>query len=629
MQRLLSILIYALTGLIGLAAFASPFMQAVSGGDGGDGVVLTAVLLTLSLAILLLEVQGAAVNAKTVAALGVMVAMTAVLRFIEVAIPGPGGFSPIFVPIILGGYVFGARFGFLLGTMTLFTSALLTGGVGPWLPYQMFAAGWVGLTAGILKRVASGERRVASGIASPELVEGRAADGKRTIIMLAAFGFGWGLLYGAIMNVYFWPFVTGFQPAASVGDGIRRYATYYLLTSLWWDLGRAIGNAALLLLVGGAAIRVLGRFNGRLQFKVASGEWRVASEPTQTRTPAHPQTRTLATRPTRHSPYSPLAWLTWVLAAAVVAMMVRNPLYSVLLIAVFRLVGQACARPNAGFRLPFWRITAVILLFSTLFNAFSVHIGQTVLFTLPAAWPIIGGDITLEAAAFGFSNGLLLLALMAAFLAFNTAVSLSDLTRLTPRALHDMGMVVLIAITYLPETHRHLQRIREAQAARGHKLRGLRDWRPLLVPLLVGGMERAMNLAEAMAARGYGATADRRLSLRYQAGLLGGLLLGFSGWGLTFTDWARAGWLLLAIGAALFILMLRRLGRQSPHTRHRPRPWTRWDSAMVATALTPLALALIGGGALAWSPYPAITPPPFDVAAGMAMLLFVFPVIKR
>ena len=85
--------------------------------------------------------------------------------------------------------------------------------------------------------------------------------------MLTAFGFGWGLLYGAIMNLYSWPFVTGFQPTGNIADTLRRYATYYVITSLWWDLGRAIGNGALILLVGGAAIRVLERFNGRLQFR--------------------------------------------------------------------------------------------------------------------------------------------------------------------------------------------------------------------------------------------------------------------------------------------------------------------------------------------------------------------------
>ncbi len=615
LQRLFSTLIYVITGAIGIAAFAYPLiLPALATGQNGSGELLTAVLLTLSLAILLLEVQGQSINAKIVAVLGVMVAMTAVLRFIEVAIPGPGGFSPIFVPIILGGYVFGARFGFLLGTMTLFTSALITGGVGAWLPYQMFAAGWVGLTAGWV-----GKWQI--------------TNGKWQIGVLAAFGFGWGLLYGAMMNLYFWPFIAGTNPA-STGDGIRHYLTYYVVTSLWWDLGRAIGNGALLLLIGKAAVQVLERFNGRLYFKFANVQVCKSASVQVGKSVSHLQICKHANMQTcKHahspSPFDVRAWLVWVLAAAIVTMTLRNPLYSVLLIAIFRLVGQACALPDTAFKLPFGRITAVVLTFSTLFNMFSVHIGQTVLFTLPSAWPLIGGDMTLEAAGFGFSNGLLLLALLAAFLTFNTAVSLSDLARLTPRALHDMGMVVLIAITYLPETHRHLQRIREAQAARGHKISGLRDWQPLLIPLLVGGLERAMNVAEAMAARGYGSTTDRRLSLRYQIGLIIGLLLSFAGWGMTFTATPIWGWPLLTIGTALFILMLHRLGKQSPHTRYRPRLWTKSDWGVLITPIFPL-LFIFGrdGIMLDWSPYPIVTIPPFNIFIGGLLLLFILPALN-
>ena len=103
---------------------------------------MTTALVGLSVVALLVELQGRSLSAKTVAMLGVLVAVTSVLRFIEVAIPMPGGFSPIFAPILLSGYVFGGRFGFLMGSFTLLVSGLVTGTVGPWLPYQMFTAAW-------------------------------------------------------------------------------------------------------------------------------------------------------------------------------------------------------------------------------------------------------------------------------------------------------------------------------------------------------------------------------------------------------------------------------------------------------------------------------------------------------
>ena len=259
MQRILSFSIYAVAGLMGLAVFLYPFflpelaqVNEQSGVRGTEAPVLTTVLLLLCLVVLLIEVQGQAVSAKMVAALGVLVAITAVLRFLEVAIPGPAGFSPIFAPIILTGYVFGAKFGFLMGTMTILASSLITGGIGPWLPFQMFVAGWVGLTAGWLPHPTNPRWQLA---------------------WLVAWGFLWGILYGVIINLYFWPFIVGdgatsWQPGSTVWDGLTRYAAFYAAASLLWDMARAVGNVLLILALGLPTIRALVRFQSRFQFQV-------------------------------------------------------------------------------------------------------------------------------------------------------------------------------------------------------------------------------------------------------------------------------------------------------------------------------------------------------------------------
>lgn len=259
-QRLVTAALYLLTALIGMVALAYPFF--VSSFPTGqlsetalranETPLLATLLISLCLAVLLVEIQGQAAGAKTVAALGIMVAATATLRFIEIGIPGPAGFSPIFVPIILGGYVFGPRFGFLLGAMTMLVSGIITGGVGPWLPYQMFTAGWIGLTAGWLPHL----RRPAVEIA-----------------ILIAFGFLWGFIYGGIMNLYTWPYLAGdprltWTPGASAGDALRRYVAYYLATSLLWDSAAAAGNVLLLAALGLPTVRALTRFRGRLQYQV-------------------------------------------------------------------------------------------------------------------------------------------------------------------------------------------------------------------------------------------------------------------------------------------------------------------------------------------------------------------------
>ena len=57
--------------------------------------------------------------------------------------------------------MFGPGFGFVLGCTSLFASALMTAGVGPWLPFQMLVLGWVGMGAGLLPRRVTGRREIA------------------------------------------------------------------------------------------------------------------------------------------------------------------------------------------------------------------------------------------------------------------------------------------------------------------------------------------------------------------------------------------------------------------------------------------------------------------------------------
>ena len=319
------------------------------------------------------------------------------------------------------------------------------------------------------------------------------------------------------------------------------------------------------------------------------------------------------------------AWIVWAGAASVLAMLTRNPLYALLLILVARLVDAACGRPERGIALPWARLALVVLLLSAIFNGLFVHTGETVLGRLPESWPLVGGIITLEALVYGLTTGLVLLALLAIFVAFNHIVPVSDLVRLAPRAFHDLGVVMLVAVTYVPETVRHLSQVREAQAIRGHQIRGLRDWQPLLVPLLVGGMERAMGLAEAMVARGYGAAASRAQQPGMLLGLAVGLSLTLAGWLLALWRGA-AGWLLFAAGALLLAGLLWRQGRAVAHTQYRPHPWQPADTAIALASLLALALALWQGVSLmGYTPYPLVQLPPLSPIVGGALLLLALP----
>lgn len=262
-QQLLSVAIYTLTTLIGVVAFLYPFwmpavQQAAMMGQAhaNDAPLMLTLLVGVCFVVLLLEVQSQAVSAKLVALLGILVSINAILRFVEVAVPAPGGFSPIFFLIILTGYVYGGRLGFLMGTLTFLVSALITGGVGPWLPYQMFTAGWVGMSAPLCR---------------PTVWMLGGQNKWIEPLILAAFGGFWGLVYGMVMNIWFWPFVTGpveqyWQPGLGLVDILERYALFYVTTSLFWDSMRSVGNVVMILAFGLPTLQALRRFKKRFTF---------------------------------------------------------------------------------------------------------------------------------------------------------------------------------------------------------------------------------------------------------------------------------------------------------------------------------------------------------------------------
>jgi energy-coupling factor transport system substrate-specific component len=285
---LISAATLALASLLGLGAFLYPFFlpsvsQTGMMAHASDAPLLTVLLLVLCLVVIFASLTGrepkapyGQMTSKLVAVLGVLTAIAAVLR----AVPGPAGFNAIFLLPILAGYAYGPTFGFLLGSLSLLVSALIGGGVGPWLPYQMLSTGWVGMMSGWLPKLPRGQRQgsLPPGLSSRTGWHGQADQGATHVwepVMLAAWGAVLGLLFGALMNIWFWPFLAGgaqagqgWQPGMAVWATLRNYAAFYLATSLWWDLARAGGNALLILLFGGPILRVLRRFRSRFQFQV-------------------------------------------------------------------------------------------------------------------------------------------------------------------------------------------------------------------------------------------------------------------------------------------------------------------------------------------------------------------------
>ncbi len=264
-RRFLSLLTHILIFLVGFLSLLAPFILPQARNPGFQTAqlpVMVSSILLLCLILAFFEAQSSVLDSKVIAWLGILIAINTGLRFLENAIPGPGGFSAVFFLIILVGYFMGGRIGFLMGALTMFVSAIITGGVGPWLPGQMITAGWVGQSAALLRGLSKALRL---------------REKPTEIIAIALFSAIWGMLYGGIMNLWFWPFMApipgqNWSVTAGINENIAHYLAYYLATSLIWDITRAAGNVVLTFVLARPILKVFRRFMDRFSFEFLETE---------------------------------------------------------------------------------------------------------------------------------------------------------------------------------------------------------------------------------------------------------------------------------------------------------------------------------------------------------------------
>jgi energy-coupling factor transport system substrate-specific component len=229
----------------GVALFLWPFT-----GLGAPGAAAAvAVSLGCVLVLLAVEAMSRRLDTRGLAVIAAIAAIDSALRLALVS--GIGGFSPIFLLILCAGYAMGAEFGFLCGATTLLVSALVTAGVGPWLPYEMIAVVWGGGAGGRAGEHPRG-----------------CAPSRRDVVVLAMVGVVCGFAYGAVMDIWDWTFFRGaagigYVAGLSIGATAARFAHFYLATSLVYDCFRAVGNAVLVALLATPVLGTLVRLSRR------------------------------------------------------------------------------------------------------------------------------------------------------------------------------------------------------------------------------------------------------------------------------------------------------------------------------------------------------------------------------
>lgn len=202
----------------------------------------------ISVALTVILVANDDLGSKNVAFLGILSALIAALRPLGI---GAIGIEPMWFALILSARVMGPTFGFLLGAISMLLSALLTGGIGPWLGYQVFAAALIGFGVGLI----------------PQKIRGRFE-----IILLAIYGAVASEFFGIMMDLQFWPWSLGsgtelsYRAGAPLSENISNFISYHYISALAWDIPRAILTVVLISIAGKSALNALRRARHKAAF---------------------------------------------------------------------------------------------------------------------------------------------------------------------------------------------------------------------------------------------------------------------------------------------------------------------------------------------------------------------------
>lgn len=326
------------------------------------------------------------------------------------------------------------------------------------------------------------------------------------------------------------------------------------------------------------------------------------------------------------------AWLGWLTAGLVVISSTRNPLYLIMFDLVLLILQASIKQSGRNLPITTLKFAASVLVLSTLFNTVISRFGDTVLLRIPPQIPLLSGPVTLEAVIFGFTNGLVLTGMFTLFTIINRVLPIQVIVRLIPQFLQPVALVTTIALTFIPATQKQFAAIREAQAIRGQRIQRLSDWLPLFIPLLIGGLERSMQIAEAMTARGFSASAKKKAPLEIPLLSIAALLLIISGWLLQLAS--RVEWLgvgLILAGFVLLIILFVVRSRQTRKTRYRQEKWSRFSSIVISTVLLATALFLFytpGNASLVYEAYPRAFFPSVAFIQSASLLVFLVPLIR-
>ncbi|WP_030859448.1 energy-coupling factor transporter transmembrane component T [Streptomyces sp. NRRL S-37] len=355
-------------------------------------------------------------------------------------------------------------------------------------------------------------------------------------------------------------------------------------------------------------------------------------------TPAQRQHRHQHRTPHLH----PGAWWLWSLSLGTAATRTTNPLLLTLLITVSAYV-VAARRPHTPWSRSYGAFLKLALAVVLVRLAFAVILGSPIpgthtLVHLPEVplphWAQgirLGGKVTAEALTFALYDALRLATLLVCVGAANALANPSRLLKSLPGALYELGVAVVVALTFAPHLVADVRRLRAARRLRGRPDKGLRGLLQVGLPVLEGALERSVALAAAMDARGYGRTADVPPAVRRTTAALtlGGLLGVCAGtYGLLTAEGGTYGLPVLLAGVAAALAGLWLGGRRTLRTRYRPDLWDTRAWLVTASGVAVAALLTLAASRDPAALHPGVVPlvaPTLPLWPAAAVLIGLLP----
>jgi energy-coupling factor transport system substrate-specific component len=251
-------LFFAVAAAASLLMFTWPlFISSIAQSEAQLAQLAFFFLMPTILILAVNEYSSGSIDSRQLALLGVLSALNALIRMLGA---GAAGIETAFFLIIISAYVFGSGFGFLMGAISLLVSGLITGGIGPWLPFQMMAAALIGAGAGLLPKLRRSWLEV---------------------LQLIFYGAISSFVFGSLMTIWNWPFLAGigsdvsYLAGAGLIENLTRFLQYEILTGgLLWDTGRAITTMILIAVTAPALLTTLRRAANRAGIRIAELEKR-------------------------------------------------------------------------------------------------------------------------------------------------------------------------------------------------------------------------------------------------------------------------------------------------------------------------------------------------------------------